>query len=69
MRKTPFYGWDHSVDFEWPKANDLMQMLNNTKIRIKELKYQPRPPGNDVFGAFQVILKNGVSSPIFTAKD
>jgi hypothetical protein len=33
------------------------------------LKYKPRTPSTNAFGAFQVILSNGVSSPVFTANN
>ena len=69
MRKTACYGRNnYPVDFEWPKENDLLQMLLNGPMRIKDLKYRKTPAGSR-FDAFQLLLSNGISSPVFAAKD
>lgn len=42
-------------------------MSKNIAIKIKDLKYKICSHDEAVFGAFQVILSNGASSPVFTA--
>ena len=44
-------------------------MLKSTPIiKVIDLKYKIRHDANDWFGGFQLILSNGISSPVFTAK-
>ena len=66
MRKTGLYGFNSDENIEWPTANDLLQMANNFPTKIKDLKYKS-DTGLKGFGAFQVILSNGMSSPVFNA--
>ena len=66
MRKIGCFGNnDNSINFEWPKANDLMQMPKNISIKLAALKYYD----NSGFMAFQVVLSNGISSPVFISDD
>ena len=60
------YGFNTTVNFEWPKAKDLLEMVKNIPNKIKVLKHKKSTSGN-CFGAFQVILSNGISSPVFRA--
>ena len=43
-------------------------MPKNILIKLAELKHK-KYGGSNAFGAFQVVLSNGVSSPVFTAKE
>ena len=66
MRKTGLYGKSTSGPYiEWPTASDLLQMVKNIPNKIKDLKHK-KSTNPDYFGAFQVILSNGMSSPVFT---
>ena len=70
MRNTPCHGhtYDKPVNFQFPTAQELLQMLkNNLAIKIKDLKYKQSTSHGSFFGGFQVILSNGVASPVFTA--
>jgi hypothetical protein len=41
MRRTDCYGLnEYSIDFEWPKPADLLQMANKIQIKIKNLNYK-----------------------------
>ncbi len=42
-------------------------MANNLPTNIRDLKYQKSTKNSSFFGAFQVILSNGVVSPLFKA--
>ena len=66
MRKTGLFGLDTRINVEWPTASDLLQMANNIPTKIKDLKYKQISynDGSKYFDAFQVILSNGISSPI-----
>ena len=67
MRKTECFGGNRKpFDFEWPLPTDLFNMRKNSQIKIKSLKFK-KTSGNGL-GALQVILKNGISSPVLTAK-
>ncbi len=55
MRKTGLYGYSNSratVDFEWPKENDLLQMPMNAPIKVKDLLYKFRGQDMTNFGGF-----------------
>ena len=70
MRNTQCYGWnnDKPMNFQFPTAQELLQMLkDNIRIKIKDLKYKQNTKEKNWFGGFQVILSNGVASPVFTA--
>ena len=69
MRKTVHYGHSYRVDIEWPTASDLLQMAKNIPFKIRDLKFKKSTAYNQLFGAFQVILSNGVSSPVFSTTD
>jgi len=43
-------------------------MSKKTLIKLAKLNYKKSSAHSTVFGAFQVILSNGESSPVFTAK-
>jgi hypothetical protein len=69
MRRTQAYGYtEEDVDFVYPTPNDLLQMQKNIATRIKDLKFKICSNDNRFFGAFQVVLSNGVCSPVFTGK-
>ncbi len=69
MRRTVCYGKNSNPeDFEWPKPSDLRNMTKKTLIKLAKLNYKPYSGGNR-FGAFQVVLSNGESSPVFLSKD
>ncbi len=69
MRNTPCHGYNgYSVNFQFPTAQELLQMLkDNIAIKLKDLKYKQNTTSSSFFGGFQVILSNGVASPVFTA--
>ncbi len=68
MRKTGLYGYDSRENIEWPTDTDLLQMANNLPTNLRDLKYQKGTFDDRIFGAFQVILSNGVASPVFKAR-
>ena len=43
-------------------------MHKNIGLKIKDLKYKLCSGCSGLFGAFQVVLSNGTSSPVFTTK-
>jgi|LakMenEpi03Aug12_release.lakeMendotaPanAssembly.Ray.scaffolds.fasta_scaffold754047_1 hypothetical protein len=67
MRKTGLYGANTRVNVEWPTASVLLQMANNIPTKIKEFLLRSSTADSNYFGAFQVILSNGVASPVFNA--
>ena len=68
MRRTGYYGLNSGDNIEWPTASDLLQMAQNIPVKIQVLKYQRSTYSEGKhFGAFQVILSNGMSSPVFNA--
>ena len=73
MRKIGCYGYNKwPINFEFPTAQDLLQMPKNKAIKVKDLKYDKAAyfSANVVwkcFSGFQLILSNGVSSPVFTS--
>ena len=68
MREVPCYGYNYyPVNFRFPTAQDLLQMPKNMAIKVQDLKYKKDTVyNNNYFGGFQLILSNGVSSPLFT---
>ena len=69
IRKTSLYGHNKSVNIEWPTVGDLLQMANSIPFKMIGLKYQKSTTHSKFFGAFQVILSNGMSSPVFNSKN
>ncbi len=70
MRNTQCYGYTASkpANFQFPTAQELLQMLkDNISIKLKDLKYKQSTKDKRYFSGFQVILSNGVASPVFTA--
>ena len=67
MREVPCYGYNYyPVNFRFPTAQDLLQMPKNMAIKVQDLKYKKDTVNNNnYFGGFQLILSNGVSSPLF----
>jgi len=56
MRRTDCYGANpESIDFEWPKPADLLQMANKIQIKIKNLNYRKSSNGF-CFSAIQIEL-------------
>jgi hypothetical protein len=70
MRNTESWGGkSYAVNFSWPPAQDLLQMLKSTpNIKVKDLKYKIKSDNGNYFGGFQLTLSNGTSSPVFLAK-
>ena len=57
MRKTGLYGYSGaSVDFEWPKEDDLLKMPMNEPIKMKDLQYKFNANNSNRFGGFRMIL-------------
>ncbi len=54
MRKTECWGRNViSTNFEWPPAQDLLQMLKSTpNIKVKDLKYKKKDGNSFWFGGF-----------------
>ena len=70
LRKTDCYGYNGKpCDFEWPTPKDLLQMPKGALIKLQDFKYKQSTAYKDHFGAFQVTLSNGHSSPVFTASN
>ncbi len=69
IRKTECWGRkDYALNFEWPTKQELLEMLKSTpNIKVADLKYKIKSNCKDWFGAFQLILSNGKSSPVFTS--
>ena len=69
LRKLPKWGcvFDQ-IDFEWPTQEDLLRMPKDKPIKVESIQYKPCKQYNYLFGAIQVTLSNGVSSPVFTAR-
>ena len=67
MREVPCYGFNSwPVNFRFPTAQDLLQMPKNMAIKVQDLKYKKNTvDSSGFFGGFQLILSNGVSSPLF----
>jgi hypothetical protein len=69
LRKTTCFGDNRfPIGFEWPSPINILQMPKYVPIYIVDLKYKLNTGLIDGFCAFQVVLSNGESSPVFTAK-
>jgi hypothetical protein len=71
IRKTGCYGTLNKNNFEWPKAYDLRNMLKNMPTKITDLKHTTSTTSlyTHCFGAFQVVLSNGMASPVMKTKN
>jgi hypothetical protein len=54
MRNTECWGSKgYAVNFSWPPAQDLLQMLKSTpNIKVKDIKYKKRTGDERYFGGF-----------------
>ncbi len=54
MRNTECWGLkSNAVNFSWPPAQDLLQMLKSTpSIKVKDLKYKIKSEDKNYFGGF-----------------
>ena len=67
-RKTQSYVTkEHQVNFQYPTAQDLLQMHKNVAIKIQRLMYKVNTASSSFFIRFQSIYSNSVSSPVFSA--
>ena len=49
----------------WPTQLDLLKMPLNQPVRAVKLRWKNNRQNADYFGAIQVVLSNGVESPVF----
>jgi hypothetical protein len=63
------YGKNSNINFEWPKVNDLRNMVKNIPRKIADFRHKTSTTYKDLFGAFQVVLSNGMASPVFKGGD
>ena len=54
MRNTECWGHkSYALNFSWPPAQDLLQMLKSTpRIKVTDLKYKKRVGNESYFGGF-----------------
>jgi len=55
------------VNFEWPKADDILQMPRDKPFDVTEIRWKEDAPANPAFKAvcrIGVTLANGVHSPL-----
>ncbi len=69
MRRTPLYGINSNINFEWPKMEDLRNMVKNMPKKIADFRHKTYTNNSRYFGAFQVVLSNGMASPVFKGDD
>jgi hypothetical protein len=67
IRRTGCYGGYLSVTFEWPKVDDLRKMGENMPTKIADFRYATSTSDRNYFGAVQVVLSNGIASPLMKA--
>jgi hypothetical protein len=67
IRRTGLYGYNSNFSFEWPKAEDLQKMVKNMPKKIADFRHKTSTTEKDFFGAFQVVLSNGMASPVVKA--
>ena len=69
LREVPVFGYNTQLpDFKWPTASDLLKMPTHTAIHVSKLRWKKSSRDNERFGAIQVVLSNGVESPLFLSK-
>ncbi len=69
IRRTPLYGFGSGIGFEWPKVEDLQNMVKNMPKKIEDFRHKTCTSDTNYFGAFQVVLSNGMASPVFKGED
>ena len=71
MRDLPLFGYTvKPVNFRYPTDADLRAMPKDKPIEAVKLSWKPSNSYNSSYiGALQVTYSNGVSSPVFLAKD
>jgi hypothetical protein len=69
IRRTRLYGFDNNIAFEWPNVNDLWLMNKNMPKKIAEFRHKTSTTDKHCFGAFQIVLSNGMASPVYKGED
>ncbi len=69
IRRTGGYGGNFSVTFEWPKVDDLRKMGENMPTKIADFRHAKSTQNMHAFGTFQVVLSNGMASPLMKAEN
>lgn len=54
-------------DFKWPSTFELLEMPRDKPIEIAKLRWKKSSQNSNYFGAIQVVLTNGIKSPVFLA--
>jgi len=73
MKRIAYFGFSnygkYPVDFEWPTKNDILAMPIDKPIRAVAFKWHnsDHDTNGSFIGALQIILENGIASPIFRA--
>ena len=69
LRDLPRFG-DNSkvIDFRWPRVSDLLKMPTDKPIQVAKLLWKKNDKHN-FCGGIQVVLSNGIKSPLFLGKD
>ncbi len=58
IRRTPYYGFNQNIDFEYPRAYELVSQAD-IKIKLKELRFETYKKSKDKFCKIYVELTNG----------
>ena len=74
MRKLTLFGFKNglAINFEYPIEKDMLAMPLNKPIEVIGLNWHESDAhyiGKPWLGALQVILSNGVKSPVFLGTD
>jgi hypothetical protein len=62
------YGCGYTENFLWPSLEDLKKMVQNMPTKIIDFKHKTSTWNSGCFGAFQVVLSNGIASPVMKGK-
>jgi hypothetical protein len=69
MRKLKHFGSSvEAADFEWPKQEDMLRMPAGKPIRVVGFNWKKSDSDGKAIAGVQVILANGVTSPLFLAR-
>lgn len=72
LRKLPVFGYNNGgqyvPDYEWPTADDILEMPRDKPIKIATFTWKRCDQINTVIGGLQINLTNGKSSPQFLTK-
>ena len=55
--------------FEWPKEDDLLDIMTNAQVSLKTLNLWSKAKTNEILHSLKATLTNGIQSPLIKSNN